>query len=441
MEKLVATLALELDKRREKVDKTYPVKLMVTYNRKFKRYATGFCFTEADYKEVCKINPKGKYKDMHLKLKAIESKALLIIKELEEFRYETFEKKFLVNKSEWDNVYALFDYEIEKMRLDGRISTADSYMYAKNSFLEKMVKKHIKFRDITVGFLQEYERKMLLDKMSPTTIGIYMRCLRRIYNVAIFNGAAKRDNYPFGAKANNLYQPPTHRNIKKAIDIIDIKKIFDYSSKNEVEMYYKDLWLFSYFCSGMNMVDILNLKYKHIKNDSIIFVRKKTHRSRRTTDIIIYLSEFAQRIIDTWGSKPKDEANYIFKGFEEGMLPEKMYKNKLQEIKQCNKYIKMVAEKIGIDKTITTYVARHSFATILKDSNEPIALISESLGHSSIAVTENYLKSFQLDKRKRAAQKLTDWVVIPPVKKEEVSENEVEVKVEKTKKTKSKIKN
>jgi len=74
-----------------------------------------------------------------------------------------------------------------------------------------------------------------------------------------------------------------------------------------------------------------------------------------------------------------------------------------------NHYLKRIAKKIGITENISTYYARHSFATVLRNSGEPVAFISEQLGHSNVQTTENYLSSFDRKKRREAAKKLTDF--------------------------------
>jgi integrase/recombinase XerD len=409
MEQLLATTSFELDRRRQKTDGSYPVKMLVIYHRKFKRYKTDYSLDEDSFTKVLLPKPRGEFKDISIKLKLLEEKARQIIKGMSTFSYEAFEKKFLSKKSDWKSVFVAFEQQISQIKDEGRISTASTYQVALNSYKKFHGKDFLSFNDITVRFLEEYERWTIAQGNSITTVGINMRCLRRIYNLAILSGEASRELYPFGAKANGFYQPPVQNNIKKALDLKDIKKIFEYTSDNDTELYYRDLWVFSYLCNGMNFNDILHLKYKNADGDSMTFVRKKTLRSRKTNEIQVYLVDQARDIIRKWGTKPREYDNYIFRGLSDEISPAEKRAIILQEIKQCNKYVNRIAQKSGIDFNVTTYVARHSFATVLKDSNEPIALISEALGHSSVAVTENYLKSFQLEKRKKAAEKLTSW--------------------------------
>jgi integrase/recombinase XerD len=204
-----------------------------------------------------------------------------------------------------------------------------------------------------------------------------------------------------------LYQPPEARNIKKALSKQDLKKIFEYQAEeNSPEQFARDIFIFSYLGNGMNLNDIFRLKYKNIAGDEIVFIRQKTASRRRIKPIAVSIDEDMQSIIDRYGTKPIEPDKYIFNILIEGLTPEQEIARIKQATKQTNKYLKRIAIKIGIDKNISTYYARHSFASVLKLSGENIAYISESLGHADIKTTENYLSSFDSEKRKESQKKL-----------------------------------
>jgi integrase/recombinase XerD len=113
-----------------------------------------------------------------------------------------------------------------------------------------------------------------------------------------------------------------------------------------------------------------------------------------------------QSIIDRYGTKPIEPDNYIFNILIEGLTPEQETARIKRSTRTTNKFLKRIASKIGIDENISTYYARHSFASVLKLSGENIAYISESLGHADIKTTENYLSSFDSEKRKESQKKL-----------------------------------
>ena len=159
------------------------------------------------------------------------------------------------------------------------------------------------------------------------------------------------------------------------------------------------------------MKDIARLRFNNIDGNSITFIRSKTERSTRyyQKPVVAHLTDKAQEIIEKWGNKPKDPENYIFPILLEGLSPREELMKVRQFTKTMNKYLKRIASKLGIEKNLTTYSARHSFSTVLKRSGASIEFISESLGHKDIRTTESYLDSFEDDKRKEFAEKLTDF--------------------------------
>jgi site-specific recombinase XerD len=108
-------------------------------------------------------------------------------------------------------------------------------------------------------------------------------------------------------------------------------------------------------------------------------------------------------IITRWGNRPDNEINYIFPVLSPGMTERQLYVTDAQFIKTTNKYLKRVTDSFGWDLKVTTYFARHSYATRLKRAGVPISYISETLGHSNITTTENYLSGFTDDAVKQNA--------------------------------------
>ena len=77
--------------------------------------------------------------------------------------------------------------------------------------------------------------------------------------------------------------------------------------------------------------------------------------------------------------------------------------------KQVNKYVNIIARKVGINENVTTYTARHTFATVMKRAGVPISYIADSLGHSDVRVTERYLAGFEDEYRDKVSGALTAW--------------------------------
>ena len=417
MKKQKATTAIILETRNQKLDDTYPVKLRVTFQRKQKYYATGKSFDAIDFEKINAERPRGDLKDAKIYLTDIEKKAIEIIDELPEFSFQAFDKRFNSKPENKGNIWTDFAETIERLKTDGRIGTAISYNNSLQSLKLFKTKTFVGYPEITVDFLKGYEKWMLNEGNSLTTIGIYLRNLRTLYNDAINAGIVKRELYPFH---NRGYQIPSSRNVKKALTIDDVDKLFHYKAVNGTsEHFAKDLWLFSYLSNGMNIKDIALLKYKNIDHDSLIFVRSKTERTKRTDTkpIVVILTEDSKSIIEKWGNKPEHPESYIFPILSEGLTPTQERAKIQQATKTLNKYINRIAKALSIEKHVTSYTARHSFSTVLKRSGAPIEFISESLGHKDLRTTENYLDSFEDSVKKDWAGKLTAWN--KPVKSQE----------------------
>jgi integrase len=405
------TTNLYLDTRREKKDGTYPLKLRVTHQRKSVLYPTKYSLTEDDLKKATGEKPRGTYKDLKLEFAALENKAIAIIDSLSEFSFETFNKRFSNKSSNLGSVISTITEHVASLKEKERFGDAGMYDRTGKSLINFYTSDKLRFENITTEFLEKYEKWMISKGRSLTTVGMYARCTRRLYRKAIKEGLVKEQHYPFGKKDDGKYTIPQPRNIKKALNIADIKKIFEcelepYSS----EKYYRDIWLFSYLGNGINIKDICLLKYKHYHGENIIFNRAKTiNTNRNSKPIVISLININKNIITEWGNKPIFSDKYIFPVLDDRLTKEKQQEKIRQFTKQVNKYMKRIAQRLDINTNITTYTARHSFATILKRSGVSMEYISESLGHTSLETTENYLDSFENETRKVNTEKLINF--------------------------------
>ncbi len=251
---------------------------------------------------------------------------------------------------------------------------------------------------------------MLQDGNSLTTVGIYIRPLRALFNQAIRDGIIAPESYPFG---KGRYQIPAGRNVKKALSLNDIEKIFKHPvQEGSTEQWARDLWVFSYLCNGINVKDIARLRYHNIGNEVIEFVRAKTEHTTRKNlkPVLAVLTSEIKTIINRWGQKPATPHRYVFSILPEEVTAKRERALIQQATKTINLYCRRIAEAAGITQDITTYTARHSFASVLKRSGVSTEFISESLGHSDLKTTENYLAAFDESVKKEHAAKLTAFM-------------------------------
>lgn len=392
-----------LDELRPKKNGKCSVKIKVTFNRKRKYYSTGIEVTRKEFDQIFHGQRKTpEQKEIYHKLTHIEGKAKTIIKNLHVFTFDIFNELFCENRNVQDSVSYAFDKYIDQLKFEDRLGTATTYECAKNSL--EAFKRKLSFAEITPGLLKKYEKWMKDNGKSISTVGIYLRSLRTIYNLQNID----RSLYPFG-ESKNKYSIPQGRNIKKALGMNEISKIYNYeAAPGSIKEMARDYWMFLYLCNGMNVKDFCLLKWSDIDGQSLTYERAKTERSKKKSrKIEVSLKPQTMAIIKKWGQPSILKDAYIFPHLQPGMNAEKEQMAIKQLTKQINKYMKEIAKEVGINKDVTTYFARHSFATVLKRSGATTEMISELLGHSSVQVTESYLDSFE----KEQIHKQTDVLI------------------------------
>lgn len=399
------SVALFLDNRRENKTGNYPIKVRVTYKRDRKYYSTGKSISVNDWDKLEKtktlelLNIK---KDLQISFDKVKN-AVQALEDEGRFSFDNL--NVYLGKCTGDILNIAFKTKIESLIENGSIGNSDVYTCAYRSF-EKYAGSNVPFESITIDWLKKYEKTMLDEGKSYTTISMYIRCIRAIFNDAKVIGTIKEAQYPFG---KGKYEVPSGKGRKLALTLQQIKQIVSYTDGLEATERYRDLWFFSYLCNGINVNDMLKLKYANIDNDEIHFYRSKTiHTSKEKKEIEAVLTSEMQKIIDKWGNPDKSLNNYVF-SFLTGEETPLQQKRTIQDVThRINKRLKKIGEAIGISG-LSTYTARHSYATVLKRSGANIAYISESLGHADVRTTENYLASFEKEERRKNAKLLTNF--------------------------------
>ncbi len=414
MKKNSITTAITLKSTRMLKDGKFPVLLRITYQRKqyfvTVRDSAGqsILLTQNEFR---KIFSNGKSDDKLLQLKFLltdiqqnaQNIATKLLNEYEYFSLEAFRERFFDKEPEHDpkDLFISLKQRADMLKSEGRISTASCLMCALQSLKQFTEAKALKFEKCTPKFFEKYEKWFIDKGGSLTTVGIYLRNVRTVFNQKIIDGVLPADQYPF-----RKYQIPTGANIKKALTFEQLQQVaaFRFSGENQYRNYYKDLWMFSYLCNGMNIKDVVNLKYADIDNDFICYKRQKTIRaSKKQPKLIeIPIHQETGRIMDLYGTKT---GKYIFPILKDGMTPENQYRAVQQMVQNINKTMALITDLLELPK-ITTYTARHTFATVLKRSGVSVEFIQESLGHRDKQTTENYLSNFEREAKKAVTNKL-----------------------------------
>lgn len=395
------TTSVILHTQRPLQEGIYPVRLRVYCKPKRKYFSLPLnaqemmYASEEEWEKIHSPKPRGKHKEMKIKIAYYEKRAEDVIKEMEQsntaFSFERFRTRFFGEKQN-NTVFHLFREVIEKRREEGRIGTALSYGNALSNLKKFTKNKDMFFADIDEGFLKKWEKKILAAGSSVNTVGIYMRSLRTVCNEAIKKGYIKSTDYPF-----RYYKIPAAKKAKRALTKEDILKIYGYETvPQSAEGKAKNYFLFSYLMQGMNFTDIAYLKNENIADGRISYYRHKTSRSvGELTKLSVKLTDQLLGILAQLRTDSEHPKDYVFPVLRTDMSPEQVKATIKQFIKTTNKWLKRIGEKLELPLDLTTYVARHSYATVLKRSGVSTSIISESLAHSSEKTTQNYLGSFE----------------------------------------------
>lgn len=393
-----ATAKAVIDPRARKGDGRSTVIIRVTFDRKHAYYKTNIVMEPKAFE---KLMAKQKRTDAENKtygsIKAYTNKANEVFEKLPVFTFALFEKMYLSNREASDTVSAaLQNYENELLE-EGRLGSAIACGCARRSldeFCNDQKMKGLRFADVTPKLLKRYQDWMEKKGRTLTTVGIYMRGLRRVFNLAAVDKAL----YPFGA---GKYEIPNGKNVKKALTLEEIGKIMNYQAeRGSFAERARDYWLFLYFSNGMNVKDFCLLKHSDIDmEDGVIsYVRAKTVRTKKEREKIrVSLKPFSREVIRKWGIPSLHPDTFVFPHLRGDMTLERQREVYQQLTQNINKNMKRIAKELGINKPITTYYARHSFATVLKRSGVSTEFISEALGHSDLLTTKSYLAGFETD--------------------------------------------
>lgn len=372
----------------------YPVVLRLTKDRKSKIISLNFNCNNTDWDEKTAQFKKSysNYSQANLVLTKIRERALKIIMDFKlndvDFTLEQFEEKFRGKEASKITVFEFFDDLVSDLLKSGKAGNAKAIKETKQSFFSFCKREKILFKEITPAVLDKYEVYLRQNGNSDGGVAFKMRELRAVFNKAIKNGIVEEKYYPFTTyKISKL----KNSSIKKAITREQIKLIENF----DVEAYpkladAKRYFLFSYFTGGMNFYDMMLLKWSNLSGDRLQYVRSKTKGKFNLS-----INPMVKEILDFYKAQNRNSV-YVFPILlKEDLTPVQVQNRKHKQLKKFNKDLKKISQLLNINKPISSYVARHSFATNLKHRGDVSTdVISQAMGHKNVAITMSYLKEF-----------------------------------------------
>ncbi|MFZ7115806.1 MAG: tyrosine-type recombinase/integrase [Bacteroidota bacterium] len=408
---LKPVITIYFDQRRLKKEGLVPVKLRVFYNGEVRLFSLKENIRIVDIENFKSSKPKSAFKDSYYKVHEYMKRANDLILKLNPFAFDDFESALFnkkLTKEHSNCVFKTFRKVIMELEDNGKIRTAYLYNNSLTSIKSFTGKEELLFSQVDSNFLKKYNDWMIRNGRSTTTLSMYLRCLRRLFNEAIDKGFLSRDSYPFG---KYKFQILASRNIKKALTKSEVGRLVKAEvEEGSLKQRSRDIWFFSYLCNGANFKDIAKLRVMDIHNNRINFIRSKTSTTAQFQNAIVsIMTPEMIEIIQRWGNINGKENDYIFPFLKKTYTPRQELIKIRDEIKLINKHIGKLAVETGITAKVTTMTARHSFATVLRREGASNEFIGEAMGHSNLKTTENYLDSFEDDVKTTWAEKLVNF--------------------------------
>lgn len=389
---MTTNIVISLDTRRAKKDGTYPLVMRLGHQRTTIPIPTGISLKEKDWDEKSRTVKKSftgveTVSRLNNVIQKKRSEAMDIIVKL----HETGQLETLTVADLKDRIYQpaanqSFFYFTEQLINDlksaNKFGTARSYKGVVSVLKEFNNGKDLPFKNITYQFLTRLETNHVAKGNSANGLSVYVRAIRAIYNKAIKSGVVDKELYPFDAY--KIKSVPTE---KRALEWDLLKKIMEVELASDHKLFNaRNYFVASYMMYGMNFSDMAFLKKTDIKDGRVQYRRKKTSK---IYDIKVTAN--LEKILSHYSKQTKD-SEYIFPIIKRGN-PAQQDKDILWARKRYNTKLKQLAHELNIDKNLTSYVSRHSFATQAMLHEIPLNAISAMLGHSNLKTTEIYLKS------------------------------------------------
>ena len=261
-----------------------------------------------------------------------------------------------------------------------RDGTAKTYRDSLASFSSFRNGKDITFDDLNEDIINQYEAWMKNKGLKRNSSSCYLRTFKTLYLKAVeFGLTDDRDifRHVFTGFATTT---------KRAISIDAIKAIRKLNLKDGSPLAFaRDMFMLSLYLQGMAFVDMAYLKKSDIRNGQLQYSRKKTGQT-----LTISWEKPMQEIVDAYSHLTKDTPYLLPIITKQDGTERKQYEKAEHNV---NRNLKKIGEMAGLHIPLTTYVARHSWASIMRDMGNDITVVSKGLGHEDIKTTQIYLST------------------------------------------------
>ena len=295
-----------------------------------------------------------------------------------------------------NGLVSFMDHIIHKFEKEDRHSSAHVYRSTKNSFLTFIDVKRIHDFQLSANLLKGFENYLIERQLSWNTVSTYMRMLRATYNRAVEQGVARYIPNLFKGVYTGV-QSQTKRALPPPVMARLIHR-------DTLKAFPESEWFaLMFLLRGIPFVDLAHLRKCDFGGGVITYHRHKT-RKELNVSVPDEAMEIIRRKMD------KTSSPYLFPILDGAASGKEAYKNYQSALRKLNHRLSEIAKKMELDVKLSSYVARHTWATTAYHQRLPIGIISGALGHSSIKVTESYLKPFDNNELGNANLRIISYI-------------------------------
>lgn len=300
------------------------------------------------------------------------------------------------------NLTMFMNQLIATFKKEGRYGTAHIYQSTLNAFIQFCKTDNIPFCWLERSFLKKFETYLRQKGNAWNTVSTYMRTLRSTYNKA-----SDENIVPIKARLFHHVYTGVKSHTKRAIEAGDMNKLLNSIPPRPLSSPLEEsrTWMkLMFMLRGMPFVDLAHLHKKDLQESTIYYRRYKTGSS-----LSVQVPAAALKLIEQCRNHDP-ESPYLFPILSGKQTGEKGYTEYQHALRKLNHDLKQLAIQCGIKAKISSYTSRHTWATLAKYCHFSEQLICEALGHSSVKVTETYLKNFRSEDLSRANEVIIKYI-------------------------------
>lgn len=379
-------------RRKPRPDKTFPLAIRITKDRKTSFIHTGHYILEKDWDAATQTVKRSHPNSVRLNNYLVTKKAEVMNQSLElEITQADVSAKAVRKKVKpyaKGTVFAQADLYIQRLKDDKKYNQVQAEE-PRVKYLKQFLKEDMAFSDFSMALIKRFRAWLKAErKVSERTATNYMALIRAIFSLAIEEKVCDPKYYPFGKGKISIKFPESKKIGGNADDITAIEDAD--LSENPKADHARNIWLFSFYFAGTRVSDIFRLTWSDFQNNRLYYIMGKNNKVDS-----LKVPEKAAAILEKY--RPfKDDTDLVFPELKGLLNLDDPYAVQIRiktKLGQINKALKDVAKTAGVTKNISMHISRHTFGNIAGDKIPP-QMLQKLYRHSHISTTIGYQNTF-----------------------------------------------